>query len=153
MKARLKVTAAVMPAGEYWVGDPCYSVPDDKWMTWLQDARYELEPDILLAEIDGLPVLGITTAHGDGKYRSNQGDSFPVDAGMIGLTPKALVEGVPFGSKLVTFERTFECSYDEDDEGLITLGLIEIKTDPEADEDDWDDEDDFDGYDDEEEAA
>ena len=24
-----------MPAGTYVVGDPCYSVPDHRWMEWL----------------------------------------------------------------------------------------------------------------------
>ena len=26
----------VVPAGEYWLGDPCYTVPDRLWMGWLE---------------------------------------------------------------------------------------------------------------------
>jgi hypothetical protein len=131
MNNSVEITGVKMPAGKYWVGDPCYSVPDDRWIEWLEAADYTSEPDILFAKVAGRPVLGIGTAYGDGEYTSNLGHSFPVDAGLIGVTPVELVKGEPFGSTLVEFNRPFECRYDE---GTIILGHIKIDTDPKDDE-------------------
>lgn len=92
----------IAPAGTYWVGDPCYSVPDDRWMEWLEAAEYD-HPDRgdapLIAELDGLTVVGVSTAYGDGDYPSyslpekGRKIKFWVDAGMIGLVP-AVVMGL-----------------------------------------------------------
>lgn len=126
-KAHKVVTEVVMPAGEYWVGDPCYSVPNDRWMEWLEAADYENERTILLAELSEKPVLGINTAYGDGEYMDESGNSYPVDAGLIGLTPVELAtESAPFGSHRVYFANDFTCSYND---GTITLGHINIDTD------------------------
>lgn len=132
MKAKVLIEAAQMPAGSYWVGDPCYAVPDERWMEWLEAANYMDDPRILLAELDGQPVLGVGTAYGDGEYYSETGEAFPVDAGLIGLTPAALVTEEPSGMHLVEFKHDFTCRYDE---GKIVLGHITIDTDPPADDD------------------
>jgi hypothetical protein len=121
-----------MPAGEYWVGDPCYAVADERWMEWLEAADYMSEPQILLAELDGKPVIGISTAYGDGEYLDEQGRSYPVDAGLIGLTPVELVTGEPSEMHKVTFANDITCSYDD---GTINLGNISIDTDPDETED------------------
>lgn len=139
MKATKNTGSITMPAGRYWLGDPCYSVPDDRWMEWLKAARFD-EPDgrrFLLAELDGYPVMAIGTAHGDGEYPGSDGFSYPVDAGLIGLVPVELVpEGeTPFGARTETFDSTFTCTYEEEG-GVIVLGHIEIKTD-------WDDDEDY----------
>jgi hypothetical protein len=131
MKAAKVVTAVKMPAGTYWVGDPCYAVPDNRWMEWLEAADYMNERRFLLAELDGHAVLGVGTAWGDGVYRGSDGNFYPVDAGLIGVVP---VEVASAGvredlMKKVTFDRDFECSYDDEDgEGVIVLGDIRIKT-------------------------
>jgi hypothetical protein len=125
-------SSVVMPAGEYWVGDPCYSVPNERWIEWLEAADYESERTILLAELDGNSVLGINTAYGDGQYEDEQGRVYPVDAGLIGVTPVEVVgDQVPSGAHRLAFANDFSCSYDK---GTIILGHISINTDP-ADED------------------
>ena len=130
-KAKANIGSVTMPAGRYWVGDPCYAVPNDRWMEWLEAADYQNEPRYLLAELDGRPVLGISTAYGDGQYWGRSGEGpFPVDAGLIGLVPVELADDNVTGMHLVEFDRPFECRY-EDDAGLIVLGHIEIETDPE----------------------
>lgn len=113
------------------MGDPCYSVPDERWIEWLEAADYMSEPDILLADIDGKPVLGISTAHGDGQYYDEEGRSYPVDAGLIGLVPVELAEGEPSGAHRVTFTSDILC---ETYEGKIVLGHITIDTDPDEDD-------------------
>lgn len=117
-----------MPAGEYWVGDPCYAVPTSRWDEWLSAAGcYENPmPRILVAELDGQSVLGIGTAHGDGEYLDQKGRSYPVDAGLIGVTPVSLAAKEPFGSHRITFDAPFRCFYDD---GTIVLGAIHIETD------------------------
>lgn len=140
-KAHKIVTAVVMPAGEYWVGDPCYSVPNDRWMEYLDDAGRDDHPHgeplrFLLGYLDDKPVLGVGTAYGDGEYADEMGRRYPVDAGLIGLTPVDLAEDdSPFGSHLIKFDHDFTCSYSD---GTITLGDINIDTNGWADEDDYD---------------
>lgn len=128
---KVVIQAVEMPAGEYWVGDPCYSVPDERWMEWLEAANFRDERRFLVADLDEHTVLGIGTAHGDGCYLGSDGHDYPVDAGLIGVTPVELVEGEPFGSRRVIFSEPFTCTYDD---GMITLGSIHIATDWEDDE-------------------
>jgi hypothetical protein len=126
MEAVKNIGSITMPAGEYFVGDPCYSVPGERWMEWLNAADYENEDRYLLAELDGRPVLGIGTAFGDGEFPGSNGERYPVDAGLIGLVPcKLSKEEDPFGAHRETFDRSFECSYDD---GKIHLGHITIDT-------------------------
>lgn len=131
-----------MPAGTYIVGDPCYNVPDDQWSSWLAAADPEVFGPgssshdckrVLIAEVNGHPVLGIGTAHGDGQYLDTNSNRYPVDAGLIGLVPVELVAeaGDTLRDDLGvvrTFERPFDCSYED---GVIVLGNIRIDTDPE----------------------
>jgi hypothetical protein len=117
-----------MPGGTYWVGDPCYGVPDEYWMQWLEAADYT-HNRILQAEVLGRQVLGIGTAHGDGCYFDQNGDDYPVDAGLIGLVPASLCQTPPFGMKLHVFSGPITCGYEEDG-GVIVLGDLRIVTDP-----------------------
>lgn len=142
MPAKKNIGSITMPAGEYIVGDPCYAVPGERWMEWLEAADYQSEDSrrFMLAELDGHPIAAVGTAHGDGCYDGSDGNRYPVDAGIIGLVPTSLPGAIEEQAKytdrspVVTFERDFQCSY-EDDEGVITLGHIKITTDPDEGED------------------
>lgn len=138
-----EVLSVHMPAGTYFVGDPCYAVPDERWMEFLRLADPDVFGEnptrtdggvsrILNAELDGHPVLGIGTAYGDGEYEDQDGQTYPVDAGLIGLVDIGLAQasGTALGS-VATFDRPFECSYKD---GKIVLGHIVIDTDPEDDD-------------------
>ena len=133
MDAKIVIAHVLMPAGEYWVGDPCYAVPDERWMEWLEAADYENQDRYLVAELDGQPVLGINTAYGDGVFYDVVGDEYPVDAGLIGLTPVGTAVPEPFGSHRVRFAEPVEC-YFEDHRGVIVLGSIRVETDPREDD-------------------
>lgn len=134
MKATKNTGSITMPPGTYYIGDPCYSIPDERWMEWLHAARFD-EPEsrrFLLAELDGYPVMAIGTAHGDGEYPGSDGFSYGVDAGLIGLVPYEVADPTT-SSRTETWDHPFTCTYEEEG-GVIVLGDIEIKTD-------WDDED------------
>lgn len=132
MRARINIESVTMPAGQYWVGDPCYAVPNERWQKWLEAADYENAVRFLLAELDGHPVLGIGTAYGDGLYTDDQGRDYPVDAGLIGVVPVEVARPDVTGMHLVDFEDDFECRYDD---GTIVLGLlVVVDTDPPMEE-------------------
>lgn len=122
----MEVTAVKMPAGLYWVGDPCYAIPQDRWMEWLEDADFEDNRRLLVGKIDGITAVGVGTAYGDGTYRDEEGHSYGVDAGLLGVVPAELSEEeTADGCRLVEFESDFECRYED---GVVVLGHIEIDT-------------------------
>lgn len=115
-----------VPPGKYWLGDPCYSVPNDLWMPLLNSCEI-FEKPIGTVTKDGqeYQVLAFGTFHGDGCYRDQSGHSFPVDAGLIGLTPVGLADGHPFGSTLVEFKADTKCSCRN---GVLKFGTYTINT-------------------------
>lgn len=80
----------MVPKGKYFLGDPCYAVPDRHWMNLLTSCDFFRDTPI--GEVDGHKVLGFSTAHGDGCYEDQFENEYPVDAGMIGLVPEALID-------------------------------------------------------------
>ena len=122
-------------AGTYFLGDPCYAVPESLWMPLLESCNYYQDSPVGTVKKNGqtYEVLAFGTAYGDGVYQDNQGHSYPVDAGLIGLTPIELVEGIPRPDlgRVVTFERNFICVGEE---GMMHFGSrIQINNDYESD--------------------
>ena len=116
----------MVPAGKYWLCDPCYAVPSDLWMDLLNSCEF-FERPIGKVEADGevYQVLGFGTAYGDGLYHDQFNNAFPVDAGLIGLTPVGLSKDEPFGALLVEFTDETTCSCYE---GVLKFGKHEINT-------------------------
>lgn len=78
-----------MPAGRYYIGDPCY-VFKDGWSKILGKTNYLNGPypdDIK----DKIWAHG--TMYGDGGYFDQYGFEYGVDAGLIGVVHESLVEG------------------------------------------------------------
>lgn len=131
----------VLPAGTYRLGDPCYSVPDDRWSEWLQAAGLSNEKRNLYATLDGFPVLGLGTQYGDGEYLDQRGRTYGVDAGLIGLVPvdlPGLREDYPDPEQngvyhVVSFDQPVRCIRYED--GTLVFGDITIPTGDVEDED------------------
>lgn len=155
-----------VPAGRYYLGDPCYpfsndAAGNDAWMALLRSCGY------FGATADGTPgpvgtvtvedvtysVLGFGTQYGDGGYRGSNGFEYPVDAGLIGLLPMALVDalgrmpGAPdadwlFGSGYkgegagTVYESTTGFLCERSSDGTLTFGTVVIETGDEEDEDD-----------------
>ena len=138
-KASVYITSGTMPAGDYYVGDPCYAVPGDRWMEWLEAGNYDSSASrwVIFAELDGYPVLGCATAHGDGMYDGDDGKRYLVDAGLIGLVPVevALPGDTPEGMGMVRVRFKSDFTF-ENDEGVIRLGHITIDT-KEDEDDGW----------------
>lgn len=141
MRVINKLEKVLVPAGKYYLGDPCYSVPDDEWDSLLGSCNYFLDSAVGTCP-NGLKVLSFGTAFGDGCYSDNTGRLFPVDAGMIGLTP--VLEGwnrddcgcgIEDGVYLVEFTQDTICSSDGK---VLRFGGISIDTDPSEDDDEND---------------
>jgi hypothetical protein len=78
----------IVPAGKYWLGDPCYIIKDQDWLHFCNEHSFnETEFNSCVALSDGTPVLAFSTYYGDGCYSDQHGNSYPVDAGLIGLVP------------------------------------------------------------------
>ncbi|HEY6965879.1 MAG TPA: hypothetical protein VI229_00295 [Burkholderiales bacterium] len=74
-----------VPAGEYFLGDPCYFFTHDDWSKVLETCDTFNSP--VGRAPNGDSVLGFGTKYGDGTYRDNEGREYGVDAGMLGLIP------------------------------------------------------------------
>lgn len=133
-----------VPAGTYFLGDPCYAVPDDQWMDLLESCGFfGAEPSLPGAGpvgiANGHEVLAFGTAWGDGEYTDQFGCTYAVDAGLIGLTPVEIgfrytVEELERLGRIVKFGRDVTAT--DDGEGRLTFGQFSINT---ADDDmaDW----------------
>lgn len=78
------MTDHIVPAGIYFFCDPCYAIPDDQW-----DRALDLTDFYNRMAAMGkhkAVTMGFNTAYGDGSYEASNGFSYPVDAGLIGLT-------------------------------------------------------------------
>lgn len=128
------MSAYSLPAGRYFVGDPCYALQgdDDAWCK-LVDRFHGKRPDfrggrkLIYKEQN---MFWATTAHGDGTYSDQLGHKYGVDAGLLSVVPvslatTSLVEMKRLG-QIVDFPTVFVC-YEED--GVIHLGHITINTD------------------------
>ena len=138
-----EVQQVVVPAGKYWLCDPCYAVPEGLWMQLLNSCDFFNEPVGTITDSHGAVhhVLAFGTAYGDGRYVDQHGNTYPVDAGLIGLTPVEL--GDPNGyigalGTLVEFTGDTMCT---NDGGRMRFGEYKINTlDDETLNDEEDDE-------------
>jgi hypothetical protein len=131
--------SVTVPAGKYFVGDPCYVVKDEMWIEWLESADYTQNKHLIARTPDNHFAIGFGTAHGDGVYLDQYGFQYGVDAGLIGLVAyEHNPEGENQFSKVVEFKTDVIASVDEN--FTMEFGDITIETgDSDEDEDDDDD--------------
>ena len=130
-----------LPAGKYYIGDPCYVIAEDRWSDFC-DASYPPGAGvnargIAVTEFDGHPMYAHGTAYGDGSYLGSDGVSYGVDAGMLSVVPIALVSDMSEAKRLgsiVTFNHDFKA--DRDDEYIFHFDDIDIPTGDTDEEDD-----------------
>ena len=111
-----------IPAGRYYLGDPCYVIRDDDWIPLLENCDYFRNP---VGKVGGYDILAFSTKHGDGTYSDKRGNKYDVDAGLIGLVPVAY-GGREHENREVKFESPTLCW---NDDGVLHFGGITINTD------------------------
>lgn len=84
----------VLPAGNYWIGDPCYPFPNDgpksdEWDKVLAATDFFQNPH---CDLDEIQVWAGNTVYGDGTYAGSDGNIYPVDSGLIGIMPESTVD-------------------------------------------------------------
>jgi hypothetical protein len=121
-----------MPAGKYYIGDLCYVLNQpgewDEFCKLTITAAKCLDGEFILP--DGRRFATYGTAYGDGQYPDNQGNSYGVDAGLIGCI---LMSDIPSVSEqeaadcgaVVNFSHDFETGSHE---GVIRFGWVRIDT-------------------------
>lgn len=146
-----------LPAGRYFIGDPCYTAgKDDKaWQDWCNTGDFGSD-EVFAATYNGLPVVGLHTAHGDGVYYDREGREYGVDAGLIGAVPEELIkkmnisdEDLASSGHWVDVDGQFVMQQERG--GVLSIGTVQIDTDPEEPEDEdlqWDSEDEEGAHDD-----
>jgi len=124
----LPVSRQVMvPPGSYYLGDPCYSVPDGDWDELLSSCDYFRASPV--GKVRGFEVLSFSTAYGDGVYKDQHGNAYSVDSGMIGLVPVELCDGESLydePERMVTFASETLCETNGD--GRLYFGSYFIDT-------------------------
>lgn len=143
-----------LPAGTYYIGDPCYVFNDDYWSDICNKLfANEDWKNMNKIVINETFIYMASTFYGDGEYKDQFMNSYPVDAGLLGIVPISIIQennkisvddiiskhlGV-----IKTFDSDFEVFRDED--GVFYFGDIIIDTSFENDKDD--DEDEYLGWD------
>jgi hypothetical protein len=157
------------PAGKYFIGDPCYAVPDEDWSDVL-DATGML--GLYASETYGSPgdkedqagaykytdkfgdhwILSAPTEFGDGTYIGSDGEEYGVDAGILGAVSlelalrKSTEEELKRLGSIVEFTSAVRISYYKGDvtieSSLEPDETITIQTGDYLEDDDWRSEDD-----------
>jgi hypothetical protein len=122
-----------LPKGKYYLGDPCYVLQTknhDDWLNVLNKSDYFRQPYVKGKK----QAIAFETAYGDGEYQDQLGNSYPVDAGMIGLVPVSMATvKKPKGVHMFTFDGPVVC---EQKGALLKFGKYEIDTGPQESEED-----------------
>jgi len=120
-----------MKAGKYFIGDLCY-VLSSKWdeVCDLTISGHEcLEGKFTLS--DGTEFAMFGTAHGDGYYYDQMGNSYPVDSGTIGCVLFDKIDDInkeylERSGTVLDISNDFEV---ESEDGTIFVGPVTIYTD------------------------
>jgi hypothetical protein len=71
-----------LPAGEYYIGDPCYVMPTRDWNQWMDDH---------MCATNGQWVIHPTHC-GDGWFIGSDGFEYHVDSGNLGMVLSSLCD-------------------------------------------------------------
>jgi hypothetical protein len=122
----------LLPAGDYYIGDLCYVIPDDEsWSDFLDGYWATLEYNSTQDygggfKFRGRDIFAANTAYGDGSYLGSNDKRYDVDAGLIGALPVELcsLPAADHGD-IETFSEPFWALYDN---GKFMIGDIVIRT-------------------------
>lgn len=134
----------MLPAGTYYIGDPCY-VFAESWDSVLEETDFFRKEN---QTINGVPVFGASTAFGDGSYPGSNRFYYPVDAGLLGAIPVELMEGSHdgVGTIISAPNGLVCCSADDGSFTFAAIGGEKIFIETHEEEDDEYDDDEEDDY-------
>lgn len=126
-----------VPPGTYFLGDPCYAVPESEWPLLIEDAgMFDAKP---VGVARSVQVLAFN-AFGSDNGTDQHGGEYLVDSGLIGLVPEALFTANDakydrfwldkFG-RVVTFDADTTCRSGE----TLVFGQYQVCADPYLGED------------------
>lgn len=124
----------MLPKGDYWVGDPCLSLPRQDWKNLFLNSEQFPINNMFGATYKGKLVVAIGAERGDGRYVDNEGYTYTVDSGFIGFIPQAFVKeenehGLGSISKLgrfVSFKEDFQVSVNK--HGIMCENIVILTT-------------------------
>lgn len=128
-----------LPAGKYFVGDPCYvfgpGVDENaRWGALLDAANYF--DDEVVVSFNGSKLFAAHTRYGDGEYLDQDGSKYPVDSGLIGAVPRKLWQrkesDILRCGRVVVFDAKFEVAGQM--RGIIRIGHLLIDTEQAGEE-------------------
>ena len=116
-----------VPAGTYYLCDPCYAINDEEWDNILESSGMLTR---VYAEHERGVICAFSTSYGDGTYPGSDGHDYDVDAGLIGLVDARYWKGEeqPYSSTFVILTTPTECSSRERG-AVLRFGDITINTD------------------------
>lgn len=76
-------------SNKFYIGDICYVLNDNNY-AGIWGYKYDFKDGIIDCGINQVLVHG--TAYGDGCYEDNKGNTYGVDAGVIGVVPEELID-------------------------------------------------------------
>ena len=134
-----------MPAGKYYIGDLCYVIADMYWnevctKTFdyrgrMIEGKHKLDNGIVFADFG--------TLYGDGCYFDQNGHEYSVDSGTIGCILFDNISNTEYSDRILELGNVVDFEHDfvvKSDGSVITFGKIEIDTDPEEPDPEYDDE-------------
>lgn len=120
-----------VPAGIYWIGDPCYMIKGKDWDLLVNNDKNN---GSIGGIIDGHIIVALTTVLGDGEYSDSRGFKYKVDSGYIGIIPIDYLHMVSDDSqsfmrkdgRVIEFARTTDVYVT--DRGIMHFGKAVIET-------------------------
>lgn len=122
----------MMPAGEYYIGDLCYTLSGE-WdecceLFFPNGSNQSNEGEFTLK--DGRRFVSYDTMYGDGTYRTNDGDSIGVDSGSIGCILVTDIQDMQMADirssgVIHVFDKPFNTSTNE---GILKFGNLSVNT-------------------------
>lgn len=105
------VTKLTVPAGKYYIGDLCYVLSDPIYETIFGKLGFWESGHYVEKEHPENFFFLNHTAYGDGTYPASDGNSFSVDAGIIGICPVSMMDKDDGGGRVYTFKNSVDCHF------------------------------------------
>ena len=159
--SRDNINTALIPAGTYQLGDPCYasafsrdfSRDDNVWLNFIESASYfhDQATSTFTHHTTGKRLTGWAwhTAYGDGTYTDVQGREYSVDSGLLGLIPLLEGEEAADLTHKIEMPQGGNAYFDPEDSKLYIhiygeASIVISTGDEDDDEYDYEDEDEYD---------